>query len=61
MEGIVVRQGKALDAAYVRRWLDELARIAEDPEVASRFERVCAERGTRAPVLTLGAVAWADC
>ena len=48
IEGIVVRQGKALDVAYVRRWLNELARVAEDPEVASRFERVWSERGPRA-------------
>ena len=47
MEGVVARQGKALDVAYVRRWVHELARVAEDPEVASRFERVWATRGPR--------------
>lgn len=44
IEGIVARQGKALDVAYVRRWLDELARTADDPEVRNRFERVWAAR-----------------
>ena len=29
------------------RWLNELARVADDPEVATRFERVWAERGPR--------------
>ena len=47
IEGIVARQGKALNVVYVRRWLDELARVAEDPEVAARFERVWSERGPR--------------
>lgn len=45
IEGVVARQGKALDLPYVRRWLDELARVADDPEVAARFERVWAGRG----------------
>ena len=44
IEGIVARQGKALDVTYVRRWLDELARTSDDPEVRNRFERVWAAR-----------------
>jgi len=44
IEGIVARQGKALDVAYVRRWLEELARASDDPEVRNRFERVWAAR-----------------
>ena len=44
IEGIVARQGSALDVAYVRRWLEELARLADDPEVTARFERVWAAR-----------------
>ena len=44
VEGIVARQGSALDVAYVRRWLEELARLADDPEVTARFERVSAAR-----------------
>lgn len=47
IEGIVGRQGRALDVAYVRRWLGELARVAEDPDVAARFERIWAEWGSR--------------
>ena len=44
IEGIVARQGKALDVAYLRRWLDELARTSDDPEVRNRFERIWAAR-----------------
>ena len=40
IEGIVARQGKALDVAYVRRWLVELGRVSDDPEVPARFERI---------------------
>jgi len=47
IEGIVARQGAALDLVYVRRWLEELARLADDPEVAARFERIWAEHGPR--------------
>lgn len=44
IEGIVARQGPALDIAHVRRWLEELARLADDPEVTARFERAWAAR-----------------
>lgn len=47
IEGIVARQGAALDIGYVRQWLEELARVAEDPEVTARFDRIWAERGPR--------------
>jgi hypothetical protein len=47
IEGVVTRQGTALDLAYVRRWLEELARLADDPEVSARFERIWAEHGLR--------------
>jgi hypothetical protein len=46
LEGVVARQGVALDIAYVRRWLEELARLADDPEVAACFERIWARRGS---------------
>ena len=39
IEGVVARQGLNLDTRYVRRWLEELARTAEDPEVIARFDR----------------------
>lgn len=47
LEGVVARQATALDVPYVRRWLEELARLADDPEVAARFERVWARYGPR--------------
>jgi hypothetical protein len=45
IEGIVARQGKALAVAYVRRWLTELGRVSDDPEVPARFERIWAAMG----------------
>jgi hypothetical protein len=45
IEGIVARQGKALDVAYVRRWLTELGRVSDDSEVLARFERIWAAIG----------------
>lgn len=45
IEGIVARQGNALDVAHVRRWLTELSRVSEDPEVTVRFERAWAAYG----------------
>jgi hypothetical protein len=36
----VARHGAVPDVPYVRRWLGELARVAEDPEVLVRFERI---------------------
>lgn len=49
IEGIVARQGAALDVAYVRQWLLELARAADDPAVAARFERIWTDRGRSDP------------
>lgn len=45
IEGIVARQAKALDVAYVRRWLTELGRVGDDSEVPARFERIWAAIG----------------
>lgn len=45
IEGIVARQGKVLDLAYVRRWLAELGQVSDDPEVPARFERIWAAIG----------------
>lgn len=45
LEGIIARQGKALDVTYVRRWLEELARISDDSAVRERFERAWAAHG----------------
>jgi predicted nucleotidyltransferase len=46
IERILIRQGPALDLAYVRRWLREFAAATEDAEVCARFED--AVKGTRA-------------
>ncbi|HET7875892.1 MAG TPA: hypothetical protein VFN71_10235 [Methylomirabilota bacterium] len=45
IEGIVARQGGALDVAYLRRWLEELGRAADDPGVAAHFDRAWARHG----------------
>ena len=42
IEGLVARQGASLDIGYVRRWLTELSRLADDPDMARRFERAWA-------------------
>lgn len=39
VEGIVARQGDALDAARVRGWVTEFAQLTGDREIAARFER----------------------
>ena len=47
IEGVVARRGAAVDVAYVRQWLEELARLSDDPEVTARFERAWAQYGPR--------------
>ena len=47
IEGIIYRQGDALDAAYVRRWLREFADLLADPEIQERFERPWRQRHLR--------------
>lgn len=44
IEGIVARQAEGLDVEYVRRWLTELGRVAEDREIVARFEDIWARR-----------------
>jgi hypothetical protein len=44
VEGIVHRQGAALDAARIRRWLEEFARLTDDHEIVARFEQLWRER-----------------
>lgn len=39
IESIILRQGKRLDTAYIRQWLDEFSRLLEIEEVVERFER----------------------
>lgn len=48
IEGVVARHGDALDVAYVRRWLRELASAVDDAEIVARFERIWGERRTGA-------------
>jgi len=38
IEGIIYRQGTALDTAIVRRWLSAFAEVLEQPELPERFE-----------------------
>jgi len=40
IEGIVYRQGPALDAATVRRWLGAFAEVLAQPDLSERFEAV---------------------
>jgi hypothetical protein len=47
VEGVVARQGHALDVAHVRRWVEEFARITDDREIVARFERAWANRPHR--------------
>jgi hypothetical protein len=44
VEGVVARQGDALDVAYIRRWIEEFARITDDREIVARFERAWGNR-----------------
>jgi hypothetical protein len=44
VEGIVARQGDALDAPHIHRWLDEFAQITGEGEIATRFEHVWRSR-----------------
>jgi hypothetical protein len=45
IEGVVARQGSRLDLGYLRAWLAELARAADDPAVIGRFEQAWAAYG----------------
>jgi len=38
IEGVIYRQGPALDAVIVRRWLSAFAEVLEQPELSERFE-----------------------
>jgi hypothetical protein len=44
VESVVARQGDALDVGHVRRWLEELARVTDDREIVTRFERAWSSR-----------------
>ncbi|MBM3120959.1 MAG: hypothetical protein FJZ97_02075 [Chloroflexi bacterium] len=44
VQGIIQRQGSALDVRYIRRWLGQFSRGLEDPEILDRFRRLWAAR-----------------
>jgi len=37
IEGVIYRQGEALDSAYIHRWLAAFAEVLEQPELPERF------------------------
>lgn len=39
IEGVIIRRGKRLDVAYIRRWLGEFSQILEMEEIRERFEK----------------------
>ena len=39
IESVIMRQGKKLDAVYLRKWLKEFSDVLEMPEILERFER----------------------
>jgi len=47
IEGVVLRQGPHLDAAYIRRWLNEFADALADSEIVERFERAIRKQSSR--------------
>ena len=48
IRGVLTRQRGALDLSYIRRWLRELAELADRPEIFEQFEAVAA-RSIRSP------------
>ena len=39
VESVVLRQGKRLNVAYVRRWLGEFSDLLANPDILNRFEQ----------------------
>jgi hypothetical protein len=44
IEGVIYRQGDALDVRYIRSWLREFSSALGDPEILERFEHAFASR-----------------
>jgi hypothetical protein len=44
IQSVIVRQGKKLDARYIRRWLGEFGRTLDDPEIIERFRQAWTSR-----------------
>lgn len=40
IEGVLIRQGKNLDQAYIRFWLEQFAEALERPQLLARYERL---------------------
>ncbi|MEW6620075.1 MAG: nucleotidyl transferase AbiEii/AbiGii toxin family protein [bacterium] len=38
IDGVIIRQGKRLNVAYIRRWLKKFSRLLEMEEILQRFE-----------------------
>jgi hypothetical protein len=45
IEGIIIRQGSALDRPYIRRQLKPLAEVKEAPEIMDSLEKLFAKHG----------------
>ena len=43
IEGILIKQGKALDRSYLIKWLKKFSHALEKPGIIKRFEKMWAE------------------
>ncbi|MEW6605922.1 MAG: nucleotidyl transferase AbiEii/AbiGii toxin family protein [bacterium] len=50
IDGVIIRQGKRLNVAYIRRWLKEFSRLLEMEEILQRFEEAWRRFGKRGSV-----------
>jgi len=48
IEGVIARQGDALDVRYIRTWLREFANLLAKPDVLDGFEKLWRKKQTRA-------------
>ncbi|MCX6070196.1 MAG: hypothetical protein NTU91_04950 [Chloroflexi bacterium] len=44
IQSVIARQGKKLDARYIRSWLGEFSRTLDDPGIIERFRQAWARR-----------------
>ncbi len=52
--GVVARQGKTLDAEYIRKWLKIFVQTLAEPKILERFEDACKEARTAGQKKILG-------
>jgi hypothetical protein len=45
--GVIARQGKRLQVAYIRQWLRDFDEVLADTEVLERFERAYRGRSSK--------------